>query len=166
MEAKNCDFLERKNTTLSYAGQKPTKEETLANDASMKQVSSGTTGLVKKFELGAAASSEASPRPQAQADSKRRDGSTTKELKLRIREQAVLSVVAEVHTAGKKRSADNDESQSPLPLAKRPRSTWVDTLVGSYDKLASEEARSMFLEKWAGGYCKRHQRRQKCTRSG
>eukprot|EP00944_MAST-04C_sp_MAST-4C-sp1_P005988 g5988.t1 len=69
MEAKNCDFLERKKTTPSYAGQKPTKEETLANDASMKRVSSGTTGLVKKFELGAAASSEASPRPQAQADS-------------------------------------------------------------------------------------------------
>ena len=63
-------------------------------------------------------------------------------------------LVAEMHTEDTKWSADNDESQSSLPLAKRPRSTWVDTLVESYDKLASEEARSVVYDGRGGFYAR------------
>jgi len=48
-----------------------------SGSGSMKRVLSYTRLVKKEYELSAAASFEPSPRPQAQADSKRRDGSST-----------------------------------------------------------------------------------------
>ena len=122
----------------------------LNSERTMKKRVNSSNGLVKySSEQSKACSSRTSPMLQSQADSNIPNESE-------FLEQAMNEeLVAEMHTEDKKWSADNDESQSPLPLAKRPRSTWVDTLVESYDKLASEEARSRFLEKWAA---KRQQR--------
>ena len=77
MKGKKIKLVPGQQRLLSYFGH---EKRTSADDASMKRVLSDTRLVKKEYELSVAASSETSPRPQAQADSKHRDGSSTNAL--------------------------------------------------------------------------------------